>query len=244
MRAFNLFFIAATILVAPVGHARPGDDLLDKTAPFLVPALPFAAASLEPVVDSETMQIHHDKHHQAYVDNLNKAIKDSATLRGLTLEQLLASSDSAGTAVRNNAGGHYNHSLFWSLLAPPGEGAEPSQALLTAIERDFGSLQKFKEEFSAAALSVFGSGWAWLVLDRNGSLIVTVTPNQDNPLMPSAKTPGFPLLALDVWEHAYYLNYQNKRPAYVQSWWSVVNWAEVSKRFKSARDVRRATPSS
>lgn len=188
------------------------------------------------------MRIHHDKHHQAYVDNLNKAVKETSALRGQTLQQLLAAPDSAGPAVRNNAGGHYNHSLFWTLLAPPGEGGEPSKALLTTIERDFGSLESFKDEFAAAALSVFGSGWAWLVIDSGGSLKVTATPNQDNPLMPSSKIQGVPLLALDVWEHAYYLKYQNKRPAYVESWWALVNWSEVNKRFESARGGSKAVP--
>jgi Fe-Mn family superoxide dismutase len=203
-------------------------------APFVVPALPFDVAALEPAIDSTTMQIHHDRHHQAYVDNLNKAVAESAAPRDLTLQQLLASSESAGATVRNNAGGHYNHSLFWSLLSPSGKGGEPSKELLTAIERDFGSLQKFKEEFSKAATSVFGSGWAWLIIDRSGSLKVTTTANQDNPLMPFTSFPGFPLLALDVWEHAYYLEYQNRRPAYIDAWWTVVNWSEVNKRFKNA----------
>lgn len=183
------------------------------------------------------MEVHHGRHHKSYVDHLNKVVGESANLRGLTLEQLLIASGEAGVAIRNNAGGHYNHSLFWALLTPAGTGGAPSTNLLDAISRDFGSLDQFKQAFSGAAASVFGSGWAWLVLDAEGVLKVTTTSNQDNPLMPSSHVKGVPLLALDVWEHAYYLGYQNRRPAYVDAWWDVVNWTEVSRRFKDARQA-------
>lgn len=232
MKVLRLFCIAATLSAAPFAFAGSSSALLDATAPFTLPPLGYEASALAPAVDAKTMEIHHDRHHKSYVDNLNKAVRDSNDLHGLTLQQLLAASDKAGPAVRNNAGGHYNHSLFWTLLAPVGRGGAPSAALLEAIERDFGSLDRFKEAFSGAATSVFGSGWAWLVVDSEGVLKVTSTSNQDNPLMPSSPVKGVPLLALDVWEHAYYLNYQNRRPSYVEAWWSVVNWNEVNKRFE------------
>lgn len=235
MKAIRLFCIAAALSAAPFAFAASSDALLDSKAPYSLPSLGYGASSLAPAVDAKTMEIHHDKHHKSYVDNLNKAVGDSQDLRGLTLEQLLAASDKAGPAVRNNAGGHYNHSLFWTLLAPVGAGGTPSAALLEAINRDFGSLDRFKQAFSSAATSVFGSGWAWLVVDAEGVLKVTSTSNQDNPLMPFAPVKGVPLLALDVWEHAYYLNYQNRRAGYVDAWWSVVNWNEVNKRFEGIK---------
>ena len=233
MKVIRLLCIAAALSAAPFAFAGSSDALLDTKVPFSLPSLGYEVSALEPAVDAKTMQIHHDKHHKSYVDNLNKAIGDSKDLRGLTLRQLLAAADTVGPAVRNNAGGHYNHSLFWTLLAPVGSGGTPSAELLEAIKRDFGSLDRFKEAFSGAATSIFGSGWAWLVVDSEGVLKVTNTSNQDNPLMPFAPVKGVPLLALDVWEHAYYLNYQNRRPGYVEAWWSVVNWNEVNQRFQA-----------
>ncbi|MBK0010797.1 superoxide dismutase [Stenotrophomonas sp. S41] len=234
MKALHLLCLAVAAWTAPV-HAESERALTEENAPFSLPALPYPATALAPAIDQQTMDIHHGRHHKAYVDNLNKAVSASPQLQALSLRELLAVSDKAGPSLRNNAGGHYNHSLFWSLLAPPGQGGAPSEALLTAINKDFGSLPKFKEAFSKAATGVFGSGWAWLILDGEGALKVVTTPNQDNPLMPFTDTPGVPLLALDVWEHAYYLEYQNKRPAYIDAWWSVVNWNEVNERFKRAR---------
>jgi len=208
-----------------------------QTAPFTLPALPYAANALEPAIDAQTMTIHHDRHHKAYVDNLNAAVKADPSLSGKTLEQLLADASKLPPAVRNNGGGHWNHSLFWTLMAPVGKGGQPSAALTAQIAKDFGSLQAFKEQFNKAAGSRSGSGWAWLVWTPQG-LRITSTANQDNPLMDVAEVHGTPLLALDVWEHAYYLKYQNKRADYVAAWWSVVNWNEVNRLFASAKDTR------
>lgn len=202
---------------------------------FRVPQLPYALSALEPAISAETMRVHHGLHHQAYVDNLNKALASEPALQGRTLDQLLAAADQLPSAIRNNAGGHYNHALFWQLLAPAGEGGEPSAALSAAISRDFGSQERFQTSFAQAAGSVFGSGWTWLVLNPEGRLAIVTTPNQDNPLMPDVGTQGVPLLALDVWEHAYYLGYQNKRADYIQAWWGVVNWGEVSRRYAALK---------
>lgn len=178
------------------------------------------------------MQIHHDKHHQAYVDNLNKALKEG-NITNVTLEALCKDASKYTPAIRNNAGGHYNHSLFWILMKQGGGGA-PAGALSDAINSNFNSLDEFKSKFTDAAKGRFGSGWAWLVVN-NGKLQIGSTPNQDNPLMDVSDLKGTPILGLDVWEHAYYLKYQNKRPDYITSWWNVVNWDEVSKRFADAK---------
>jgi len=192
-----------------------------------LPTLPYAFDALEPHIDAKTMEIHHGKHHQTYVTKLNGALEGHADLQGKTPEELcrgLASlPESIRTAVRNNGGGHWNHSMFWKWMAPNAGGA-PTGAVADAITGSFGSFEKFQEEFTAAAANRFGSGWAWLVKDGN-KLVVTSTPNQDNPLMEGR----VPVLGLDVWEHAYYLKYQNRRPDYVGAWWNVVNWAEVNK---------------
>lgn len=196
---------------------------------FTLPSLPYAFDALEPHIDARTMEIHHGKHHQTYVNNLNAALEGHADLQGKSLDDLLKSLDSLPeairTAVRNNGGGHWNHTLFWEIMSPGGSAA--SSELSAAIDSAFGSLDAFKEAFAKAATGRFGSGWAWLVVASDGSLSITSTPNQDNPLM-EGKTA---ILGLDVWEHAYYLNYQNRRPDYIKAWWSVVNWAEVSKRY-------------
>lgn len=202
--------------------------------PFTLPALPYAADALEPVIDARTMEIHHGRHHQAYVNNLNAEIGKDPRLEGQTLEQIQRGISQYATAVRNNGGGHYNHSLFWSLLAPAGSGGEPSEGLTAAIERDFGSFDAFKQQFESAALGLFGSGWAWLIRTEDGKLAITTTPNQDNPLMDVVSPGGEPLLALDVWEHAYYLKYQNVRAEYVRGWWPIVNWKVVNQRFADA----------
>jgi Fe-Mn family superoxide dismutase len=196
---------------------------------FTLPPLPYAPDALEPHIDAQTMQIHHGKHHQAYVDNLNKAIAGTEH-ENKSLEQLLANAGSISPAVRNNGGGHWNHTFFWELLAPGGS-KQPSGAVADAINSAFGSFDGFKEKFNAAGLTRFGSGWAWLV-QRDGRLEITSTPNQDNPLMDVAEAKGTPILGVDVWEHAYYLKYQNRRADYLNAFWNVVNWDQVSNRFK------------
>ncbi|MFN8470728.1 MAG: superoxide dismutase [Anaerolineae bacterium] len=197
---------------------------------FQLPPLPYPYDALEPHIDTMTMQIHHDKHHQAYVTNLNNAIAGNSELEAMSIEQLLANLDKVPenirTAVRNNGGGHANHTMFWEIMGPNGGGA-PSGALAQAIDSAFGSFDAFKAQFADAAVKRFGSGWAWLVND-GGKLAITSTPNQDTPVM-DGKTP---VLGIDVWEHAYYLKYQNRRPDYINSWWNVVNWDEVARRFQ------------
>ncbi|WP_143962744.1 superoxide dismutase [Litoribacter populi] len=200
---------------------------------FELPNLPYDFNALEPHIDAKTMEIHHGKHHNAYVTKLNEAVQGS-DLEGKSLEDLMKNISSAPTAVRNNGGGHYNHSLFWKIMSPNG-GGEPSGELAEAINNSFGSFNEFKEEFEKAAATRFGSGWAWLIVDGSGSLKVTSTPNQDNPLMDVADDNGTPVLGLDVWEHAYYLNYQNKRPDYISAFWNVVNWEEVNNKYQAAK---------
>lgn len=199
---------------------------------FELPKLPYDFNALEPHIDARTMEIHHGKHHNGYVTNLNKAI-EGTDLADKSLEELLKVAGS-NTPVRNNGGGHYNHSLFWTILSSKGGGL-PSGDLAKAIDAKFGSFDAFKEEFNKAATTRFGSGWAWLGVDESKELFVSSTPNQDNPLMDVAEKKGTPILGLDVWEHAYYLHYQNRRPDYVASFWNLVNWDEVSKRFAAAK---------
>lgn len=200
---------------------------------FQLPALPYANDALEPHIDAQTMEIHHDRHHNTYVTNLNAALENAPELQGKSLEDLIANLDavpeSIRTAVRNNGGGHANHSLFWEVIGPNG-GGQPTGALADAINSELGGFDKFKEDFAKAATTRFGSGWAWLVV-KDGKLAVTSTPNQDSPIM-AGQTP---LLGLDVWEHAYYLKYQNKRPDYISAFWNVVNWEEVGKRYDNAK---------
>ena len=198
---------------------------------FELPKLDYAYNALEPNVDAATMEIHHTKHHAAYTNNLNAALEGSADA-SKSIEALMADVSKRSVAVRNNGGGFYNHSLFWKVIGPNG-GGKPSGDLLQAIEKNFGSFDAFKEEFSKAAATRFGSGWAWLVKTADGKLVVSSTPNQDNPLMDVADVKGTPILGLDVWEHAYYLKYQNRRPDYIQAFWNVVNWDEVAARFKA-----------
>ena len=198
--------------------------------PFTLPPLPYPTNALEPHIDAQTMEIHHDKHHAAYVNNLNAALEKAPELQNKSLDDLLknlnAVPEAVRTAVRNNAGGHWNHSMFWQIMSPNGGGA-PTGKLADAINSSFGSVDKLKEPFNAAGGARFGSGWAWLIND-GGKLSIVSTPNQDNPLMDGKPAP---ILGLDVWEHAYYLKYQNRRPDYMKAWWNVVNWAEVAKRF-------------
>lgn len=198
---------------------------------FTLPSLPYAFNALEPHFDARTMEIHHGKHHNAYVTNLNNAIAGT-DLENKSLEELMQVAGS-NVAVRNNGGGHWNHSLFWEILSPTG-GGEPSGDLAGAINAKFGNFDSFKEVFNKAAATRFGSGWAWLIVTTSGTLEVVSTPNQDNPLMDVAEIKGTPILGLDVWEHAYYLHYQNRRPDYVSAFWNIINWAEVAKRYKAA----------
>ncbi len=215
---------------------------------FTLPPLPYAPDALEPFIDAQTMQIHHGKHHQAYVDNLNKALAGTDG-EGKTLEEIMANISAYPAAVRNNGGGHYNHTLFWSVLAPAGrvvnggttgDGRDssyntPTGELAEAIAEAFGSLDALKEKMNAAGATRFGSGWAWLIVIAGGKLDVTSTPNQDNPLMEYADTKGHPIFGIDVWEHAYYLKYQNRRPDYLGAVWSVVNWDAVAARYAAAK---------
>lgn len=203
-------------------------------APFTQAPLPYAADALEPVIDAKTMDIHYGRHHLAYINNLNAQAESTPELAKLSLEQMMQQMSTFNAAVRNNGGGHYNHQLFWALMAPVGKGGEPSAALKTAIERDFGSLDAMKTAFNQAAATRFGSGWAWLIVNKDGKLQVTSTANQDNPLMDVVEEQGQPILALDVWEHAYYLNYQNRRGDYSQAWWQLVNWQKVNELFAAA----------
>jgi Fe-Mn family superoxide dismutase len=201
---------------------------------FELPPLPYGFDALEPYIDTATMKVHHDGHHQAYVTNLNKALESAPNLQGKSVEELLADGAAAvpeniRTAVRNNGGGHVNHTMFWTIMAP-NKGGQPSGALADAIKSKFGSFDTFKEKFNAAAMGRFGSGWAWLVKKGN-NLDILSTANQDSPLLEGQ----FPVMGLDVWEHAYYLKYQNRRGEYVNAWWSVVNWPEIEKRFSSAK---------
>jgi Fe-Mn family superoxide dismutase len=199
---------------------------------FTLPALPYAPDALEPYIDTMTMQIHHGKHHQAYVDNLNKAIAGTEN-ENKSLEDLIARAGSISPAVRNNGGGHWNHTFFWDILVPHA-GGTPSGEIANAINSAFGSFDEFKTKFSAAGVARFGSGWAWLIV-KDGKLEITSTPNQDNPLMDVAEVKGTPILGVDVWEHAYYLKYQNRRPEYLTQVWNVINWPKVEELFVKAR---------
>ncbi|MBL9121118.1 MAG: superoxide dismutase [Phycisphaerae bacterium] len=206
--------------------------------PFTLPDLPYAENALEPHIDAQTMNIHRTKHHQAYVTNLNKALESHPDWASKSIEEICRKITQVPEAVRgvvrNNGGGHFNHSLFWQVLAPAGKGGSPSEALAAAITKAFGSMDDMKAKFAAAATGRFGSGWAWLIRKGDGSVAITSTPNQDNPLMDGvAEMGGIPILGLDVWEHAYYLHYQNRRPDYVAAFWNVVNWAEASRRFSA-----------
>jgi Fe-Mn family superoxide dismutase len=197
---------------------------------FELPKLDYAYDALEPYIDARTMEIHHSKHHGGYTTKLNAAVKGT-DLEGKSIKELLANISKHSTTVRNNGGGFYNHNLFWKVMAPKA-GGQPEGDLLAAIEKKFGSFDEFKQTFNNAAATRFGSGWAWLVKKGDGSLAVGSTPNQDNPLMDLSELKGTPILGLDVWEHAYYLKYQNKRPEYIDAFWRVVNWNEVANRFK------------
>lgn len=224
---------AASVLAQSTPAPAAATGTQAPAAAFTLPALPYAFDALDPAIDAETMQIHHGRHHKAYVDNLNAAVAADPALAGLAIEDLLGRVSTLPAAVRNNGGGHWNHSLFWTLLTPVGQGGEPSPELSAAITRDFGSMEAFKTAFNQAATTRFGSGWAWLIV-QDGRLKITSTPNQDNPLMDVADEKGAVVLAADVWEHAYYLKYQNRRPDYLKAFWTVVNWNKANALFAAA----------
>ena len=203
-------------------------------AEFKQNPLPYSTDALEPAIDKTTMEIHYGKHHKTYVDNLNNQIKNYPELDTLNIENVQKHISKYNLAVRNNGGGHFNHTFFWDSLSPSAQAGQPNKALLKKINQDFGSLEAFKTKFNEAATSRFGSGWAWLILTPEGKLAVTSTANQDNPLMDVVETQGTPLLGLDVWEHAYYLKYQNKRADYTKAFWNVVNWNKVNERYAQA----------
>jgi superoxide dismutase, Fe-Mn family len=227
---------AATIFaaVSSAGAARVLADTSDATGPYKLPPLPYAYDALEPHIDAKTMELHHDKHHAAYVKNLNNALKDHAQLAGLPLEELIAKlgdvPEAIRTTVRNNGGGHANHSMFWEIMGKPG-GAGPDGELKAAIDRDFGGLDKLQQQFDAAGTKVFGSGWVFVTVDKDGKLALVSKPNQDTPLMDGGRV----LMGNDVWEHAYYLKYQNRRPEYLKAWWNVLNWKTIGERYAAAK---------
>jgi Fe-Mn family superoxide dismutase len=218
-------WILMAIVFSSLADAQSRRELNALQSPFSLPALSYAVEALEPVIDRETMSLHHGKHHQAYVDQLNKALGDNK----LTLLDVLKRTREFPPAVRNNGGGHWNHAFFWTVMSPAEKSGAPSQKLEKDLIANFGSVEQFKAEFEKQALGIFGSGWAWLIRTTDGKLKITTTANQDNPLMDIAIEPGQPILALDVWEHAYYVNYRNKRADYVKNFWKIVNWAQVSK---------------
>ncbi|MHB8839760.1 MAG: superoxide dismutase [Gemmatimonadaceae bacterium] len=228
-QALAVVSAAPALLVPSRLNAQPATP---AKGPFSLPALPYAVAALEPHIDSQTMQIHHSKHHAAYVNNLNNAVAAHPELAGKSVEELVRGWQnlpaSVRTAVRNNGGGHWNHSLFWELMAP-NAGGEPGGDVGAAVTKTWGNFGKFRDAFKAAAVGRFGSGWAWLVAGRDGALTIESTPNQDNPLMDGKHA----ILGLDVWEHAYYLKYQNRRPDYIDAWWNVVNWGKVAERYSA-----------
>ncbi len=219
-------------IIANTPNTQP---IQQNTFPFKLPELPYSYDALEPFIDKQTMEIHHTKHHQAYVNNLNKAIENYATAKSVTLEEILKNISQYDVAVKNNAGGHYNHTLFWKMMAPNKDNTAnmPSEKILKEINKTFGSFENFTKQFSEAALKLFGSGWCWLIKAESGKLHIITSANQENPIMGTFEKKGIPILALDVWEHAYYLKYQNKRTEYIQNWWKVVNWNFVEQLYFS-----------
>ena len=207
-------------------------DAIENSKIHTLPDLEFEYTALEPHIDSRTLKIHHGKHHQAYVNNFNSAIKGT-DLEKMAMEDIFKDISEYPTAVRNHGGGHYNHAMYWKMLSPDG-GGQPSGVFFDQIEKNFGSFDEFREEFSTAAASVFGSGWTWLIVDEDDQLKVTNTPNQDNPFMDIVDERGIPIMVIDIWEHAYYLDYQNRRQEYIEEFWNVINWPEVERRYKGA----------
>lgn len=236
MRDTALAFGAAILLTA---GGVTGAHAQAAGGPFSLAPLPYATDALDPVINKATMELHHGKHHQAYVTNLNNAVAGDAKLSRLTLEELVAKAGKHPAAVRNNAGGHWNHTFFWNIMSPADKSGTPSPELLKAINDEFGSLDELKAAFNKAGLSRFGSGWSWLIVDKKGKLVITTTPNQDNPLMDVAETRGTPILGNDLWEHAYYLQYNNRRGDYLGAWWQVVNWDAVSQHYADAVKDRK-----
>lgn len=236
-------FIKKTSLLTAAGLTAPyllgaktnfvSEKLIADDGIFSLPSLPYAADALEPYIDKMTMEIHHDKHHGAYVNNLNKAVAENK-LQNISLDELIKNISKYPLAVRNNGGGHWNHFFFWKLMKPAGED-KPVGKLVDTINSSFGSFDDFKSKFSDAAAKRFGSGWAWLIVNKENKLEITSTPNQDNPLMDISDVKGNPILGLDVWEHAYYLKYLNKRADYISNWWNIINWEETEKNFLSAK---------
>jgi superoxide dismutase, Fe-Mn family len=199
---------------------------------FTLPDLPYDHDALQPTIDGQTMRLHHGKHHQAYVDKLNEGVNEDPELQGQSLEEILAGISRRSKKVRNNGGGHWNHSFFWETMKPG--GGKPAGRLAEVIDQKFGSLDELKTKFNEAGVGQFGSGWVWLIVDQSGQLQIVSTPNQDNPLMDDAPVKGTPILGNDVWEHAYYLTYNNRRPDYLKAWWEVVNWEKVAERYEAA----------
>jgi Fe-Mn family superoxide dismutase len=233
----------AAILVASAAPqlilAQPATAPTVQPAPaqvqaFTLDPLPYPFDALNPVIDTQTMTLHHGRHHKSFVDALNKAAAEDSAVRGQSVEALLAKASKLPVGIRNNAGGHWNHRFFWETMAPASRSGAPSPALAAAIDKQFGSLDQMRAAFKTAGTGRFGSGWVWLIVKPDGTLAITSTPNQDNPLMDLAEQKGIPILGNDVWEHAYYLNYQNRRGDYLDAWWQVVNWAKVSDRFAKA----------
>ncbi|MDV3251005.1 superoxide dismutase [Devosia sp. BK] len=225
--------LTRSLTVAAIAFA-PLPALAQTTSPFTLPDLPYEYGALEPAISTETMELHHGKHHQTYVDKLNEAIEGGDAPATATLEELVGAAGTYPPAIRNNAGGHWNHTFFWETMAPADAVGEASADLTAAIETVYGSMDDFKTEFEAKGAAQFGSGWVWLIVTEAGQLEITSTPNQDNPLMDVAEVKGTPILGNDVWEHAYYLTYNNRRAEYLSAWWDVVNWSEVSERYQDA----------
>ena len=234
-------FLILACLTLPVGLAIAANAVKPEqgrvAGPFALPDLPYETSALSDVIDEETMKLHHGKHHRTFVDNLNKEATKDSRVADKSVEELLASISDYSSFVRNNAGGHWNHSFFWTIMTP--DETEPSPALLNAINQSFGSMEDFKKKFEEAGAKQFGSGWVWLIMDEKGALKIVSTPNQDNPLMNDTPTRGTPILGNDVWEHAYYLRYNNRRGEYLSKWWDVVNWAKVSELYDAAHSVRK-----
>ena len=223
---FTQYLLASLLVTAHLQASEEG--------PFQLTELPYSYSALEPFIDEITMIVHHQRHHGGQVRGLNAQVENFPELADMTIEDVMRNMSRFNTGVRNNGGGHFNHDLFWRTMAPSDQTGEPSQALSDAIEENFESFDDFREAFTAAAGGLFGSGWAWLIVKEDGTLAITTTPGQDNPMMDIVETQGTPILALDVWEHAYYLSYQNRRAAYINLWWNVVNWNKVSELFDDA----------
>lgn len=225
--ALTLALVASALPAYAAGNTA-------QSSAFTLPALPYDTDALAPAIDKKTMEIHHGKHHQAYINNLNAEVEKDTSLKGKTIGDIVTSISQHTPAVRNNAGGHWNHSFFWTIMAPPAKTGTPSLDFNKALNDAFGSMTAFKEKFEKAGAGQFGSGWVWLIVNKDKKLEIVTTPYQDNPLMDDAPVKGTPILGNDVWEHAYYLTYQNKRADYLKNWWSVVNWTKVSENYAEA----------